>query len=220
MRDAAAAAHERRVARLLARSGRTFCEELGIDIRSGEPGALFRLLCMAIVCGARINAKIALRATAALAERGWTTAAAMAAAPGQERAQALNRAGYARSDERTARHLGATAEMLMRECEGDLRVLRAQAGHDPAAERRALKRCKGLGDVGVDIFFRETQAVWDELYPFADARALDAAARLDLGRNAEALSRAVPQDDFPRLVAALVRTALTGDFDPLTREEK
>jgi hypothetical protein len=41
-----------------------------------------------------------------------------------ERAQERNHAGYARYDERTATMLGSTAEMLLREYKGDLRLLR------------------------------------------------------------------------------------------------
>jgi hypothetical protein len=62
--------------------------------------------------------------------------------------------------------------------------------------------------VGVDIFFREVQGVWDELYPFADKLALRAAERHGLGKDAVALSKLVPRDDFPRLVSALVRDEL------------
>jgi hypothetical protein len=39
-----------------------------------------------------------------------------------------------------------------------------------------------MGDVGVDIFFREIQLAWDELDPFRDekARRVDALVRADL----------------------------------------
>jgi hypothetical protein len=38
---------------------------------------------------------------------------------------------------------------------------------------------KGIGDAGADIFCREVQIVWDELYPFADRKALATASKLD-----------------------------------------
>jgi hypothetical protein len=74
-------------------------------------------------------------------------------------------------------------------------------------------QCKGLGDVGVSIFFREMQVAWDELYPFADRRALQAAERLGLEDDAGALAKRVPKEEFARLMAALVRTDLAKDFD-------
>jgi hypothetical protein len=70
-----------------------------------------------------------------------------------------------------------------------------------------------LGDVGVSIFFREVQLAWDELYPFADERALEAAERLGLGSDAQALAKQVPRQEFPRFVAALIRTGLAKDHD-------
>jgi hypothetical protein len=51
-----------------------------------------------------------------------------------------------------------------------------------------LKEFKGLGDVGVDIFFREVQVAWQELRPFADRRTLDAAGRLGLPKDAGKLA--------------------------------
>lgn len=67
--------------------------------------------------------------------------------------------------------LGATAAMLQDKYQGDLRKLRDAAER----ERDLLKECKGLSEVGVDIFMREAQIVWPELYPFADRKALQAA---------------------------------------------
>jgi hypothetical protein len=39
-------------------------------------------------------------------------------------------------------------------------------------ECKLLKEFKGIGDVGANIFCREAQIAWDELYPFADRKAL------------------------------------------------
>ena len=90
---------------------------------------------------------------------------------------------------------------------------RAAAERDPQRERALLKECKGIGDVGADIFCREAQLVWDELFPFADRRALQAAGRLGLDDDAGRLARRVSRKDYPRLLAALVRTGLARDFD-------
>jgi hypothetical protein len=66
----------------------------------------------------------------------------------------------------------------------------------------------------VNISFREVQLVWDELMPFADGRALQAAQRLKLGSDAKALRRLVDgNSEDVRLVAALVRTGLERDYD-------
>ena len=89
--------------------------------------------------------------------------------------------------------------MLLDRYQGDLRKLREAAGRDPQEERRLLEEFKGIGDVGADIFMREVQLVWDELYPFADRRGLSAAARLGLGDDAQALSALRRSSRFPAL---------------------
>jgi endonuclease III len=202
---------DRIVAALLERHGRTYAAELGLDLAQGTPSALYRWLCAATLLSARIGAGIAIAAARALAAQGWTTAAKMAAASWEDRTRTLNRAGYARYDESTARMLGETASMLQRKYRGDLRQLRAAAGHAPERERALLEECKGIGEVGADIFCREAQLAWDELYPFADRRALEAARRLGLEDDATGLARHVSRNEFPRLVAALVRTSLAKD---------
>jgi hypothetical protein len=198
---------------LLERHGRTYAAELRIDLAKGTPSVLFRWLCASMLLSARISADLAMQAARALSEQGWTTAEKMAAATWQQRTQTLNRAGYARYDESTSRMLGDTADVLLERYGGDLRKLREAAERDPERERKLLKQCKGLGDVGVSIFFREAQASWDELYPFADRRPLQAADRLGLENDAKALAKQVPKRDFPRLVAALVRVGLSKDFE-------
>jgi hypothetical protein len=205
---------------LIERHGRTYAEELGIDLAKGTPSVLFRWLCASILLSARIRADIAMKAARALADQGWTTAQKMAASTWEQRTRTLNGAGYARYDESTSRMLGDTVDMLLEKYGGDLRKLREAASHDPATERRLLKECKGLGDVGVDIFFREVQLVWDELYPFAGKRDLDAASRLGLEKDATRLARRVPRQDFPRLTAALIRVDLAKDFEKALERTK
>jgi hypothetical protein len=67
--------------------------------------------------------------------------------------------------------------------------------------------------VGVDIFFREAQVAWEELFPFVDRRAAQAARRLGLDAAPEALAGDLDPEAFTRLVAALVRTRLAHDHD-------
>ena len=125
----------------------------------------------------------------------------------------LHRHGYARYDERTASTLGDACQLLLDRYRGDPRRLRAEAGQDPRQERRLLKQVKGLGEVGVDIFFREVQVAWEEVFPFVDRRAAQAARWLGLDADPEALAGDRDPEAFARLVAALVRTGLANDHD-------
>ncbi|WP_108658777.1 hypothetical protein [Acuticoccus kandeliae] len=188
---------------LMAAHGETFAGALGIPLARNTPSPLFRWLTACLLFAAPIGHAQAMSAARALADAGYRTAKAMAASTWSERVAVLNTHGYARFDESTARKLGAMADLLLDRYRGDLRRLREAAGRDPAEERRLLKEVKGVGDVAVDIFFREAQGVWVEIHPFADAVALRAAKRLGLGRNAQALATRVPRAEFPRFVSAL-----------------
>jgi hypothetical protein len=108
-------------------------------------------------------------------------------------------------------------------------MLVARAGHGRALPRPGAANparrwgraapatgVQGHRDTGVDIFFREVQGEWDELYPFVDGRAAESAARLGLPRDGGKLADLVPRKDFTRLVAALVRAGLAGAYDELT----
>jgi hypothetical protein len=202
---------------LLDRHGRTFAEELRIDVAKGTPSALFRLLCASTLMSARISSDIAMDAARNLAKRGWRTPQKLAASTWSQRVSALNDAGYTRYQERTATMLGDMAGLLLDRYGGDLRRLREEAGRDPRRERRLLKEFKGMGDVGVDIFFREAQVVWDELFPFADRRVLDAAGRLKLPKDAKGLVKLVGEQRFPALVAALIRVGREDGYDAVRR---
>lgn len=209
---------KRVAAALLAKHGRTYCDELTINIARNTPSVLFRWLCATILFSARINARVAAAAAMALTRRGWTSAHKMAASTWEERTHVLNAAGYARYDESTSTKLGEAAAFLLDQYGGDLRRMREKAGRDAAEEHRLIQEFKGIGPVGADIFCREVQAAWQELYPFADTMALDTARRLKLGDTARDLAVLAGRDDFPRLAAALIRTHLAGDYDEVKRQ--
>lgn len=197
---------------VLARYPRTYAEELGAR-SPGSPSGAFKVLVMAILMSARIRASIALDASRALFRNGWTTPKRLAQASWEARARALNDAGYARYDERTSSMLGETAELLLRCYRGDLRQLREAAGADPSRERSLLKQFKGMGDVGVDIFFREAQAAWEELRPFVDRRTRRAASELGLPEDPRRLARLVSEDDVTRFLSGLARVDVDRSYD-------
>ncbi|MCF6159445.1 MAG: hypothetical protein E3K32_12955 [wastewater metagenome] len=203
---------------LLERYGCTFAEELNIPIEQNTPSALFRLLCAALLFSARIKYKIAIKAAQALADQGWMTPRRMVAADWAERTKTINRSGYARYDERTSTMLGDTAQKILDRYNGDLRNLREEADHKPDRERELLKEFKGIGDVGVDIFFREVQVPWEELFPFADKKALQGAKKLGFKDDVRALLDLTGNHNFPKLVAALVRMQLDGTQKEILEE--
>ena len=203
------------VERLLDRHGRTFCAELGIAIEKNTPAPLFQWLIAADLYSTRISNRLAEAGAKALFEAGLTTPETLIEAGWERRVELLNGAGFARMDESYARMIGEAADLLIERYHGDLRKLRDAAGRDPKEEIRLLKEFKGIGDAGAAIFCREAQHVWDELHPFADKKALQAAKALGVGNSAEDLAGFVDRKDFPRLVAALVRCSLAGDAEDI-----
>jgi hypothetical protein len=173
------------VGSLLSKFGKTFGEELGINLSRNTPSPLFRWLCTSMLLSARISSDIAMDAARGLFAADWGTARKLADSTWRKRVKVLNQAGYTRYQERTATMLGDVANATLERYGGDLRELQAEAECDPARERSLLKQFKGMGDVGVDIFFREAQGPWPELAPFADRRAIAAAKQLGLGIGLE-----------------------------------
>jgi endonuclease III len=196
---------------LLDKHGRTFCEELHIAVEKNTPAPLFQLLCASLLYSARISAANASKAMRGLIEVGLTTPAKMAAASWQQRVDAITDRGYKRYDERTSTMLGHTAELLHHAYGGDLRRLRDKAGRQVAREHELLQDFSGIGPVGADIFLREVQVAWDEVYPYADSKVQSAARHLGLPDDPSALARLSGRANFPALAAALVRTELRKD---------
>ncbi|HLI86134.1 MAG TPA: hypothetical protein VKV17_19615 [Bryobacteraceae bacterium] len=206
---------------ILKQQSRTLAEEIGIDVAANDAENLFCLLIGALLLSARIGHELAMKSARALFARGWTTPRKMAKTTWEQRVKALDEGGYARYDERTSTMLGETSQMVLEKYDGDLRNLRqaARAGRgrpDPLRERKLLKEFKGIGDVGADIFFRQAQLVWPELYPFADDRVLETAGAVRLPEDAAKLARLVRRKrDFVRLVDGLMTMRLRRGHDSL-----
>jgi hypothetical protein len=200
---------------LLERHGQTYCDELGIEIGQNTPSMLFRWLCATLLFSTRISARTAVKAAKALTAHGWTTAEAMRTSSWEDRVRVLDEAGYARYDESMATKLGELAGRVLSEYQGDLREMRERARRDRTKEHQLIQEFKGIGAVGADIFCREAQIAWRELYPFADKLALSCAKDLGLDHKPSTLANLVSPSDFARLVAALVRVRLSDCEDEI-----
>lgn len=198
---------QNRIQSIIKSDGKTFAQEAGIRL-ANKPQPLFQLLCASLLFSARISYTLALQAIRALWRQGWTSPEAMLNANNRERVRTINEAGYARYDERTSVMLAASAEKTLKEYQGDLRRLREKAQRKPEKEREFLKEFKGIGDVGADIFFREAQIIWPELWPFADRRALKGAREAGLPQDARSLAELVPRRNYPALLDSLVKQTL------------
>ncbi|MBB4711469.1 hypothetical protein BJ965_001351 [Streptomyces luteogriseus] len=108
---------------------------------------------------------------------------------------------------------------LLEDHGGDLGGLRQDAENDPQREGELLRHFANVDDDVVDAFFREAQLLWQELGPFADKKALDAADRLALGGSAGSLRSLVDDDrNSYGLIDSLVRIRREEDGYQKVRE--
>lgn len=197
----------RRAGELLKEHGQTFADEAGVKLHD-TPQPLYQLLVVCVLSSIRIRANIAVAAARELFAAGYRTPAKMLEASWQQRVDALGRAHYKRYDESTATALGEGARLIIDRWHGDLRKLRAEAGHDPRRIRELLQEVPRIGPVGAEIFCREAQGLWPELRPTFDKRAAQGADKARLPTDPGRLAELVPHQDLPRLAAALVRATL------------
>lgn len=198
--------HRDIVNKLLNEHGQTYAQEAGISLKD-TPAPLFQLLVLANLLSTRISANIAVATAHELVASGFTTPEKMRDATWQQRVDALGRGGYRRYDERTSTMLGDGATLLLDHYGGDLRRLREQS-ESPKDMLKRLQEFPGIGPTGAAIFAREVQAVWPEMAPFFDKKALDGARKLGLPENSADLAALVPDKQLPQLASALVRVAL------------
>ncbi|MEG3635352.1 hypothetical protein [Micromonospora palythoicola] len=208
----------KRLARRLAGSGRGFAEQYGFRV-TNNPSSLFQLLCLSVLLARRGDFRRALDGAHALPDAGWDSAARLSGSSRSDRVRTLRDSGQRGDVEALADLLGELADAVVGRYRGDLRRLRSAAHRDPVRERALLTALPGVDDRVADLFLREVQALWGEVAPGADRRALTAARRLGLGRSAEDLAGLAGGRESERLawlVGALARVDLEGRYAELT----
>lgn len=209
---------KKRLVRRLAGSGRGFAEQYGFRV-TNNPSSLFQLLCLAVLLARRGDFRRALDGAHALPDAGWDSAARLARALHGDRVRVLRDSGQRGDVDALADLLGDLARTVVERYRGDLRRLRSTAGYDPARERELLTELPGVDGQVVELFLREVQALWGEVAPVADRRALAAARRLGLGRSAEDLAALAGGGESERLawlVGALARMDLERRYAELS----
>ncbi|MFG1778032.1 hypothetical protein ACGFIR_16235 [Micromonospora sp. NPDC049051] len=208
----------KRLVRRLAGSGRGFAEQYGFRVIN-NPSSLFQVLCLAVLLARRGDFRRAVDSAHALPAAGWDSAARLARSLHADRVRVLRDSGQRGDVDALADTLGDLARAVVERYRGDLRRLRAAAHHDPARERELLAELPGVDAEVVDLFLREAQALWREVAPVADRRALVAARRLGLGRSADDLAGLAGSGESERLawlVGALARVDLEKRYAELT----
>lgn len=170
-----------KVASLLSKYGALPLQQSLPGTTSPTPKTLLALLLNAILSSTRISHELAAKSVACLIEADYHDIHVLKKASWEEKTVVLTKGGYTRYREKTATALDELADLILEKYDGDLNNLAQQNNSEPAKIRAALKEIKGLGDVGVDIFFGTAQGVWPCLAPFVDPRSLKTAEQLGLG---------------------------------------
>ncbi|NMO90102.1 endonuclease [Actinomycetospora sp. TBRC 11914] len=201
--------HADTAADLLDTAGETFAAEAGITL-ADKPAPLYRLLVLAVLLSSRVQATLGTRACRELVDSGLGSPERMRDADRQDVFGALSRARFLSKDQ-TTDALQEGAGLVAERWKGDLRRMRAEA--DGSVERltELLTEVPRLGPVGASIFLREVQAVWPELRPHLDGKAIDGARAVGLPTDPAKLAALVDGDDLARFSAALVRANLDDD---------
>nr|WP_207383940.1 endonuclease [Mycolicibacterium komanii]CRL71236.1 hypothetical protein CPGR_02329 [Mycolicibacterium komanii] len=205
-----AAARKKLAKRLLDEAGTTYAEDAGIRL-ADKPMPLFKLLTLCMLSSKPIDASIAGAAARELSRAGLRTPKAVLDADRADMIRAFGRAHYVRYDESSATRLTDIARSVVDEYGGDLRALEGADDHDVAGLTRALKRFKGIGDTGADIFLREVQDTWTWIRPYFDSRATTAARELGLPTGSDELAALAP-GKCAKLAAALVKASLDDEL--------
>ena len=162
---------------------RTYSEELGIDLKGGDDGEIFKWFLASVLFGARISETIAMRTYRAFERYGLLTPERILKAGWDFLVNPVMReGGYVRYDEKTSREVLRNCEMLMGEYGGSLNRLHREARDARDLEMRLL-RFYGVGPVTVNIFLRELRPYWRKADPEPMATVLETARRfaIDLG---------------------------------------
>jgi hypothetical protein len=199
--------HADTAADLLESTGETFAAEAGITL-DDKPAPLYRLLVLAVLLSSRVQARLGTRAARELVDSGLGSPEKMRDADRQDVFDALSRAKFLSKDQ-TTDALQEGAALVADRWKGDLRRMRAEA--DGSVERLTdlLTEVPRLGPVGASIFLREVQAVWPEVRPYLDGKAIDGAEAVGLPTDPAELAGLVDGDDLARFSAALVRATLS-----------
>lgn len=167
------------VRKIVREHGKKYSDLLGINLRSGRDGEVFKWFIASILLGARIGEALALKTYQEFAAEGLLSFDRMKGATWEKLVQVLDDGGYVRYDFSTARNFQAVMKLLGERYNGKLSNLHEQA-KDPADLEARLQEFKSVGPVTANIFLRELRGVWKKADPSLGHLARKAAKELGI----------------------------------------
>jgi endonuclease III len=146
------------------RKDRIGAEDLGIDLDKKTDTQVFHWLVACQLFGARINQEIAARTYRELTKERLLSPTALAEADWRHLAEVLERGGYTRYKESTARELIEVGRHAQDRYAGKITRIRRADDGTPASRKLVTERLqefKGIGPAAARIFLRDMGPIWD-----------------------------------------------------------
>jgi len=166
------------VKKLLKQHGGGFAKALGIQLRGGREGEVFKWFLASFLYGARITGSIAAKTYQEFERRGVVTPEKIRKTGWHGLVEILDAGGYVRYDFSTATRLLSISDNLIEHYGGKLNNVHDSASNPKDLENRILGIGKGIGSVTANIFLRELRCIWSKADPALSDLAMMAAEHL------------------------------------------
>ncbi|KAJ5740185.1 hypothetical protein N7493_000057 [Penicillium malachiteum] len=164
------------------------------DYLDAAPDTVLAMVLDVMVKSRPISHDLSRRALAHMIEEGYHHIDILSSTTWEERTKVLSEGGYNRYREQCATNLGTLANTVSKGYDGDLNNLLHAAHGDREKVRELMKEIKGVGDLGVELFFNDVQSIWPSIAPFLDSRSLNTADDMGIGRDLDAIYGALGRE--------------------------
>ncbi len=168
------------IEKLIKELGKTYSEELGINLKSRKSSEIFKWFLASILFGARISEVIAKNTYKALVRHNFLTPKAIQKAGWDTLVtEVMGEGGYVRYDGKTSTKLLDVTSKLIKGYSGDLNRLHKLSTDSTDLEAK-LQEFKGIGPTTTNIFLRELRGIWKKANPELSPFVLLAAKKLKI----------------------------------------
>jgi len=187
------------------RYGEPYSKRLGIDLRTGRPGEVFKWFLASILYGKPIRESSATKTYKCFEKRRILSPERILQTGWDGLVSILDEGGYTRYDFSTATKLLSVAGKLMERYGGNLNRLHEVAVDSRDLEARIMALGKGLGPTTTSIFLRDMRAIWSKADPEPTPLVRQAQKSLGIKDLKSCAKRS--KTDLVRLETALLRLA-------------
>jgi hypothetical protein len=144
--------------------GKTYSEELGINLKSGKSSEIFKWFVASLLFGARIGETIARKTYQAMVRHGYTKPEKILKADIWDLIKVMGEGGYVRYDGKTSNELQKVSKQLIEWYGGNLNNLHSKA-KDARDLEQQIQKFYSVGPVTCNIFLRELRGIWRKADP-------------------------------------------------------